>query len=35
MREILEEYGEAMLCVVTGAVFMELLRRFLDIVCGF
>lgn len=35
MREILEEYGGAMLCAVTGAVCIDLLRRFLDIVCGF
>ena len=35
MREILEEYAGAMLCALIGAVFIDLLRRFLELICGF
>lgn len=35
MRELLEEYGGAMLNALMGAVFIDLLRRFLELICGF
>ena len=35
MREILEEYGGEMLGALMGAVFIDLLRRFLELICGF
>lgn len=35
MRELLDEYGGALLCAVAGAVCVDLLYGFLSILCGF
>lgn len=35
MREILDEYGGAMLCALTGVVCIDLLHRFLSVLCSF
>lgn len=35
MREIFEEYGGAIVCACMGVVFIDWLRKFYDMMCGF
>ena len=35
MREIFENYGGAIVCACLGVGIIDLLRRFLDMICGF